>query len=283
MRKQRLLLWLAALLGVSMALSGCTSDGATGDKGAGGTGDSVLSQVLERGTIRVAVLPDFPPASSQNAQGEFEGYEPAIAKKLADALGVKLELVSSNGDTRLSLMKSGRADVNISSYTATNERAQSVTFTIPYIAQGANVLYSKDNPISGFDDLAGKKIAVARGSTNDTIATEGFPKSKVVRFDTIADAITALKSGKVDAAMESFTIVNQTAEDNPGLEALADQPYRPRLISMGILPGDPVWKSYLDNFIRNLIATGQNAELYEHWFHSPVPDVVHGLPPQNQG
>src|SRR5699024_8172238 len=220
MRKQRLLLWLAALLGVSMALSGCTSDGATGDKGAGGTGDSVLSQVLERGTIRVAVLPDFPPASSQNAQGEFEGYEPAIAKKLAEALGVKLELVSTNGDTRLSLMKSGRADVNISSYTATNQRAQPVTFTIPYLAQGANVLYSKDNPISAFDDLAGKKIAVARGSTNDTIATEGFPKSEVVRFDTIADAITALKAGKVDACMESFTIVNQTAKDNPGLAAL---------------------------------------------------------------
>ena len=259
------------VVAVALALTGCTSDGGAGG---GSEGESSLDAVIESGELRVAVLPDFPPFSVQNASGEFEGYEVDIAKKLAEALDVDLKLVSTDGASRLPLLKADRADVNISSWTATDERAKAVGYTIPYIADGASVLYRTSDPIESYDDLAGKKVSVARGSTNDLIMTEDFPDTEIVRFESIADAIAALKSNKVDAAVEGRATVIQQAEKEPDLEALDEPPLKPSLIAMGVGRGDQVWINYLDNFIRNLNASGTNEELYRKWFDADLPAVI---------
>lgn len=232
-------------LALLLAVSACTSGDSSNGGGETSNGPSQLNKVLDAGTLRVAVLPDFPPNSVQKPSGEFVGYEVDIAQQLADALGVELELVPTDGSNRLPLLQSDRVDVNISSWTATNERAQAVGFTIPYVAQGAGVLFNKSDPIASLDDLAGKKVLVARGSTNDTIMTEFYPETEVVRFESIADALAALRAGKVDAAVESFTVVNEEGEASPDLEALDAPPIRPSIISMGVLPGDQVWMNYL--------------------------------------
>ncbi|MGH3423786.1 MAG: transporter substrate-binding domain-containing protein, partial [Nocardioidaceae bacterium] len=100
-------------LAFTLVLAGCTSD-SSGGGGSTSPGNSQLAKVIKRGTVRVAVLPDFPPWSVQKSDGKFEGYEIDVAKDLADALGVKLKLVSTDGDSRLPLLKTDRVDVNIS-------------------------------------------------------------------------------------------------------------------------------------------------------------------------
>lgn len=266
---------LAVALAAALALTGCTSGG----KDAGGSGktssaDSQLNKVIKSGTLRVAVLPDFPPWSVQKPDGQFEGYEVDIAKELADALGVKIQLVSTDGSNRLALLQSNRVDVNISAWTATNERAKTAGFTIPYDAHGAGVLYRKVNPIKSYDDLKGKTVSVARGSTNDTIMTKDFPDTKVTRFESIADAIAALKAGKVDACVESYITVHEEAAKDASLGAVDGQPLKPALVSMGVLPGDQVWINYLNNFIRNLIASGEDQRLHQKWLHNDLAGIV---------
>ena len=261
------------LVGV-LFLAGCTSSGGAkgGDNAAPST--SQLDKVIKAGTIRVAVLPDFPPWSVQKPDGNFEGYEVDIANDLAKSLGVKLKLVSTTGDTRLSLLKADRVDVNISAWTATDERAKTAGFTIPYDAHGAGVLYRKDNPVKSYADLAGKTVSVARGSTNDTIMTKDFKKTKVTRFESIADAIAALKAGKVDAVVESSYTVHMEASKDSKLAAVKADPLEPSLVSMGVLPGDQVWINYLDNFIRNLVGSGQDQKLHNKWLHSDLASIV---------
>ncbi|GAB3267220.1 type 2 periplasmic-binding domain-containing protein [Arthrobacter pigmenti] len=266
-------LLLASLAVLALVLTGCSPDN-NQDDGNDAPQGSQLQKVLDRGTLRVAVLPDFPPWSVQTAGGGFEGYEVDLAKELADAMGVKLKLVSTDGTSRLPLLESDRVDVNISAWTATNDRAKSVGFTIPYAAAGASVLFQKGTNIQSYEDLAGLRVAVARGSTNDTIMTQRFPDTEVVRFETIADAIQALKSGKVDATVEGEATVAKQAEENANLQQIDAPPLNPSPISMGVLPTDQDWINYLDNFIRNINISGRNAELYEKWFSSEFPDVI---------
>jgi polar amino acid transport system substrate-binding protein len=273
MLKRKILALAAILVAGALAVTGCTSGGSDSG-GSTAPSESQLNKVLDAGTLRVAVLPDFPPWSVQKPDGTFEGYEVDIAKALADSLGVKLKLVSSNGDNRLPLLQSDRVDVNVSAWTATNERAQTAGFTIPYDAHGAGVLFPKGADIASYDDLAGKTVSVARGSTNDTIMTEDFPKTKVVRFDSIADVIAAVKAGKVDAAVESSVTVAAEAKRDSSLEAISDPPLEPSLVSMGVLPGDQVWINYLNNFIRNLIASGEDNRLHEKWLGEPLASIV---------
>ncbi len=253
-----------------ITLAGCTSSGAA----APAAQTSHLQQVIKRGTLLVGVLPDYPPYSSLQANGKIVGYEPDIAQKLADALGVKLKLINTDGTSRKPVLDSNRVDVDIDAFTATNDRAKAVDFTIPYVASGALPLFRKDNPITSIADLKGKKVSVARGSTNDTLMTKQFPGTTVVRFDNIADAIQAVKSGKVDAVMEGFATVRKAAAADPSLEVLNVQPISPALISMGVKQGDQVWVNYLNNFIRNLNSSGENGVLYKKWFKADLPTVI---------
>ncbi len=261
----------AAFIAGALALSACSSGSSNASSA---PADSQLSKVIKSGTLRVAVLPDFPPWSVQKPDGSFEGYEVDIANDLAKSLGVKLKLVSTDGASRLPLLKSNRVDVNISAWTATDERAKTAGFTIPYDAHGAGVLFKKGMAIRSYKDIAGKKVSVARGSTNDTIVTKDFPTAKVVRFDAIADVISAVKTGKVDAAVESSYTVGQAAKADPSLQAISNPPLDPQLVSMGALQDDQVWMNYLNNFIRNLIASGEDNRLHEKWLHEPLASIV---------
>jgi len=259
-----------------VALTGCTSTSTPGTSGQANANNQVshLQQVIKRGTLNVGVLPDYPPYSSQQANGDLVGYEPDIAKKLADSLGVKLKMVNTDGTSRKPVLDSNRVDVDIDAFTATNERAKAVEFTIPYVASGALPLFRKDNPIKSIADLKGKKVSVARGSTNDTLMTKQFPGTTVVRFDTIADAIQAVKSKKVDAVMEGFATVGKAVADDSSLAVLDVEPISPALISMGVKLGDQAWLNYLNNFIRNLNSSGENAAIYAKWFKADLPTVI---------
>ena len=273
MVRRRWVAFAAVLVAGTLSMTACTS-GSSGGSGGTNADDSQLNKVLKAGTLRVAVLPDFPPWAVQKPDGSFEGYEIDIAHELADSLGVKLKLVSTDGDSRLPLLKSNRVDVNISAWTATNQRAQTAGFTIPYDAHGAGVLFKKGADIKSYQDISGKSVAVARGSTNDTIVTKDFPKAKVVRFDAIADVISAVKTGKVDAAVESAFTVAQAAKEDSSLQAIADPPLDPQLVSMGVLPNDQIWMNYLNNFIRNLIASGEDNKLHQKWLQTPLASIV---------
>lgn len=271
MRMRKLAALVALPLVSALSLTACSNGPSAGS---GTPENSTLNKVLKAKTLRVAVLPDFPPWAVQKSNGDFEGYEIDIAKELAKSLGVKLKLVSTDGDSRLPLLKAGRVDVNISAWTATDERAQTAGFTIPYDAHGAGVLFKKGADIKSYDDIAGKKVSVARGSTNDTIVTQQFPTAKVVRFDAIADVISAVKTGKVDMAVESSYTVAQEAKKDSSLQAISDPPLDPQLVSMGALQGDQVWLNYLNNFIRNLIASGEDEKLHQKWLHEPLANIV---------
>lgn len=265
---------LVTALASALLLTGCTSPGNAANAGA--AGPSQLDKVIEAGTVRVAVLPDYPPWSVQTPGGEFEGYDIDIAHKLAEALGVELELVATDGSGRLPLLKSDRVDVNISEWTSTDERAKEAGFTIPYVAHGARVAYRTDNPVASYADLAGKTVSVARGSTNDSIMTKDFPETTVERFETIADAVAALKAGKVDALVEGASTVSQMAEEDDTLAVIDAPALNPALVSMGVLQGDQVWLNYLNNFIRNLNASGTNQELYAKYSDADFPSIVTG-------
>src|SRR5665647_1743687 len=251
---------LVALVSM-LALAGCTStSGGSTSAGSAGATNSRLQQVIKSGTLKVGVLPDYPPYSLQDASGKIVGYEPDIAAHLAAALGVKLVMINTDGTSRKPVLDSNRVDVDIDAFTATDVRAKAVDFTIPYVASGALPLFRKVNTIKSLADLKGKKVSVARGSTNDSLMTKQFPDTTVVRFDTIADAGQAVKSGKVDAVMEGFATVQAAAAKDPSLGVLNVEPISPALISMGVKQGDQVWVNYLNNFIRNLNSSGVNLD-----------------------
>ncbi|WP_052947586.1 transporter substrate-binding domain-containing protein [Aneurinibacillus tyrosinisolvens] len=262
---------LILALSIFLLISGCSSEtNATASKNT----ESRLDKIISSKKIRIATYADSPGWSVLNAKGEYEGYDPDIARKLAAVLGAEIEFVTTDGVNRIPLLESDKADVAISVFTPTDERAKSINFTIPYSAAGIVPMFKKGQPINSWKDLEGKKISVARGTTSDMAITKYVKGAELVKFDAVADAFMALKTGKVDAFAEEDGITLDLAKKNPEFQLMPGQPFKPAYIAMGVKKGDQEWLNYLNNFIRNLNYSGEGAELYKKWFGVDAPKMM---------
>jgi polar amino acid transport system substrate-binding protein len=265
--KKSILIVLSIVMILSILLTGCGQQ----TSGSGnGTGNDTLTRVLEAKKLNVGILPDYKPWSYRNAQGNFEGYDVDLANLLGEALGVEVVLVPVEAPNRVPSLVSNKVDVIIGCLTPTDERAKSVNFTIPYASAGLVPMVLADNTtVNTYQDMAGKTVAVVRGGTPDLFTAAAVPEANIIRFDTIADAYTAFKSGKAEVFVEEDTFVYLEVKNNPQYKAIGE-PFTSELISFGVMKNDTEWLNYLNNFLTNLRFTGKNAEVYEKWFcHAP--------------
>src|SRR3954464_15305883 len=112
--------WLLSVAVVALAL---TSAVAQADR---------FSEILSKGVIRVVVFSDVPPFSSSNVKRELEGFDVDLAKMVAEALGVKLELVPATAANRIPYLLTDKADINVAAMSVTAERAKQVMYSAPY-------------------------------------------------------------------------------------------------------------------------------------------------------
>lgn len=263
------------LAGVVAALAlltaGCSSGGSSSTGAGSAPSDSHLARVLKSHTVRVGVQTEAAPWGVKQSDGSYEGFDIEIAKALGESLGAEVKFVAATNESRIPMLQSDKADVMIASFTATNERAQQVAFTIPYAAGGTLIAVPKDSPIKSYDDLAGKSVSASRGSIGEAILASHFPDAKPALFNTFADSVQALRSGKVDALIENNVIVPDLVSGNSSLRILDGPVLEPSLMSIGVQQGDEVWLDYLNTFIRNYNISGQNEAASQKWLHQSMP------------
>lgn len=263
------------VVAVALAVAGCTSPGAAAGGGGSASADSHLASVLESKTVRIGVPSEIPPWGVLTASGEREGVDIDLANALGESLGAKVEFVNSVDESRIPLIQSNKVDAIISSFTATNERAQTIAFSEPYASNGMIFLVKTGSAITSFDDLAGKNVSAVRGTTGQTQLEENFPDSTPVLFNTFADSVQALKSGKVDAQLATAAQNRNFVANDPETLAVLDGPVlAPALMSVGVEQGDQLWLNYINVFIRNWINNGQGAASYQKWFGTEIPDTL---------
>src|SRR5690606_3159838 len=90
-----------------------------------------LDELKEKGSVRVGVMIDFPPYGLMNEQNEPDGYDPEVAKMLAEYLGVEAEIIPVTSTNRIPFLQSNQLDLLIASLAITEERAQQIDFSEP--------------------------------------------------------------------------------------------------------------------------------------------------------
>lgn len=134
------------------------------------------------------------------------GYDVDFACALAKALGVKLELVATNPANRIPLLQSGKADLIVADITITPERAQLLIST-PYFVTGQQFLVPAGSP-DKLDEYSKARIGAVKGTTGEQALHQRFPQARVLSYDDIPLALTALRNGNVRA-------ITQTAPSSP--------------------------------------------------------------------
>lgn len=262
---------IAAVAAVALA-AGCTSSGQTGGAAAG---PSILTEVLESKKVVVGVFADAPPYGVMNSSGQYEGFDIDKAHALADSLGAQVDFVSTTNASRIPMLETGKVDVIIAALTNLDERAQVVAMTRPYASEGQLVVVPAASDINTYDDLAGRNVAATRGSVPASILEMRFPQANASLFEAVADSIQALRSGKVDALMESTAVVADIRDSEGDAVRVLEAPaLAPSLVSFGVKMGDQVWLNYLNNFIMNYNISDAANESYNRWLGMDVPELI---------
>ncbi len=202
---------------LTVALSVCVF-AACGEKAAD-------NDAAEKKVLTMATNAEFPPYEFYDGD-TVVGIDAEIAAAIAEKLGMELEIVDTAFDSIIPAVVAGKYDMGMAGMTVTEERLEEVNFSDSYATGVQVVIVKEDSDIKTVDDLFGDKnytIGVQTGTTGDLYSTwdiEDEGLGTVSRFNKGADAVEALKIGKVDCVIIDNEPAKAFVADSEGLKIL---------------------------------------------------------------
>lgn len=232
-----------------------------------------LADIQQAGVIKVATFDANPPFGSVDPKThQLVGYDIDFAQALAKALGVKLQLVATNPANRIPLLQSGKADIIVADITITPERAKVVDFSTPYFVTGQQFLVPVKSPDS-LDAYSSARIGAVKGTTGEQALHQRYPQSRVLAYDDIPLALTALRNGNVQAITQDSTILAGLlagAPDKANFKILPDLLSKEE-IGVGVKKDQPALLKAVNSELVKLETSGQAAKIYDKWFGPGTP------------
>ncbi|MDF2514082.1 MAG: transporter substrate-binding protein [Herbinix sp.] len=226
-KTKKLLVLLLSLTVLASLFTACKSNNDTTDNSAttpttaaegntpAGTARS-LDEIKESGKVIIGVFSDKKPFGYVDENGDYQGYDVYFGNRIAKDLGVEVEYVAVDPASRVEYLETAKVDIILANFTVTAERAEKVDFALPYMKVSLGVVSPDGALITDAEQLKGKTLIIAKGTTAETYFTENYPDVKLLKFDQYADAYSALLDGRGDAFSTDNTEVLAWAIENKG-------------------------------------------------------------------
>jgi len=221
-----------------------------------------LTRIKAAGKLVVLTNAAFAPFEYLGKDNKPVGVDMDIAKAIADEIGVQLDVVDMDFDGIVMAIQAGKGDLALSGMSNTEERRQSVDFSINYVDAAQVVIVKEGSAIKSAADLEGKNVGVQMGTTGDIYVTESVKAKKVLRYKTGPDAGAELANGKIDAVVIDEMPAKQIASANAGL-AVLDEPLTSEQYAIAMAKNTPDLKAVVDQVVQKLLDDGTIAKLIE--------------------
>lgn len=249
--------------------------------------ETVLQKISRTGKLTAGTRTTSIPFAYFNEKKEWVGFSIDLIKEMHRRVNrnlvkeITLELKEVNPQTRISMVANRTVDIVCGSATYTRARDESVDFSITYFYTGSQLLVKKGSLISGLRDLAGKRVGVTKGTTNERILRVKQPQARLVLFKDHDEAFEALQQGKIDTYSTDGILLAGLATKSPNpndyevVDFFSREPY-----SCIVPENDSRWRDFVNHTIMELIENGTYLALYDKWFGEkgvvfyPMPDVV---------
>jgi polar amino acid transport system substrate-binding protein len=196
------------------------------------------------------------------------------ARLLAADMGMELEIIQTTNPTRIPNLQTNKADIIFSSLSITPERAKVVDFSTPYGAIQSVVAAPQSIVLHGFDDLAGKTVAITRGGTQDKDLTEKAPKANLIRFDDDATSITAAATGQTDIIGLTPPMIRKITELNPSRHFEIKFVISSYLLALAVRKNEPRLLEWLNGWIRTNLKNGKLNAIQKKYSGVDIPQEV---------
>ena len=223
-------------------------------------GASEFTTAVE-GVLTMATNAEFPPYDYYEGD-TVTGIDVEIAQAIAEKLGLTLQVEDMEFDSVISAVKGGKADMGMAGMTVTEERLEEVSFTESYATGVQVIIVTEDSDITSADDLfaegANHTIGVQLATTGDLYTTEDIEAAglgTVDRYNKGADAVMALKNGKVDCVVIDNEPAKAFVEANEGLKILETE-YVTEDYAIAVSKDNEALHTAVDTALQELIADG---------------------------
>ena len=235
---------------------------------------TALDEILKAKKIRIAIPTDFPPYGFVGVDLKPQGLDIDMANYIADKLGVKAELVPVTTVNRIPYLQTKKADLVISTLGKNAEREKVIDFTSAYSPFFIAVFGPKSVVVKVPADLAGKSVAVTRGSVDDMELTKVAPPSaELRRFEDNNSTISAFVAGQTQLVATSAQVASTMMSKNPKLGAeykflLKDSPN-----FIGVAKGEDALRAKINEILAAAKASGELEKLSVKWLGRPPGDL----------
>lgn len=232
-----------------------------------------LDEIISDGTIRVGVNPNFPPMSSFGMTNQLEGFDVDVGNRIAEALGVEAEFVTTEAAQRVPFLISNRIDIALGAMTRTPERAKLIGYTIPLHSEAMGVITTDRTDVQNWEELNQSDITLVnmRGNLSVTLLKDMLPKPKVLLVDGNADTIRAIAQGRADALVENidFFLKFTTNYRNVKWRVLSDTIYV-SYCGIGVGKENDSLRNFLNILLHDLHTSGFVSETWGKWYGAPM-------------
>ena len=220
-----------------------------------------LDEIKASGVINIGVFSDKNPFGYVDENGEYQGYDVYFANRIGQDLGLTVNFVSTEAASRGEYLETGKVDIVLANFTVTPERAEKVDFALPYMNVALGVVSPDSRVIRDLSELtADDQVIVITGTTAEDYLVKNNPEIKLQKFDTYANAKTALENGSAAAWANDNTEVIAYALQNEGYTVGIPSLGSQDTIAPAVSKGNETLLNWINDEIKALAA--------ENFFHA---------------
>lgn len=229
-----------------------------------------LQRVIDFKVLKVGMSGKQPPMNTFNRDGGLMGFDVDLAKALALAMRVKLEIKTMPFGELMTALEEDQIDMVISGMAITPERTELASFVGPYMMSGKSIL-TKDSVLAKIssgeefnrEDL---KLAALSNSTSASFIREVAPQATLIEVADYEEGVAMLKADQADAMVADMPacILAVMRYPDAGLVTL-DEPVTLEPIGIAVSRDDPQFLNLVDNFVDAYGKMGILAHLRKRW------------------
>lgn len=227
-----------------------------------------LQGIRERGRLIVAVKDNTRPLGFKGVDGQLQGLEIDIARRLGQEILGKPDRVvfqSVRNQDRLRVLLDGQVDLTIARLSVNGSRSRVVNFSRSYY-QDATGIVTNSSGLKQWRDLSQRQVAVIRGSSTVYAVLSHIPQAKLVLVSSYQEAKDLLDRQQVVAFVADYSLLVGWVQDYPQYRLLPNK-LATESISIAMPRGrlyDPLWY-FIDETMQKWMKEGWLQERIRYW------------------
>ncbi len=244
-----------------------------------------IKSMKTNGTLKVGIVSDLGLPFTIIRAGNLSGFDIELTKRFSAYIAKEFMPVDLPFGSMLASLSTNKIDMVTCSLMISEERKKHIDFSDSYYESGVSVIARKSNiahsfasKLTNLDDLAEKKIGIFSGTVHDAFLTKKYPKASVSRFESTADLILSVSTGKTDAVMLDLITARILLKRNDELAILCDDALDTPL-GVGFNKKNHALRDEFNGFLKEIRADGTYGAMHKRWLVDDPEKAI--MPPFN--